>query len=336
MLHGWRVLLKAQMSRLRWHCNVWLVKAAVWLLALSGWYNGYWNHWRTLFSYVEDNGFHIMPIHYYSPIPNTRELSNDLWQRNRFPVGFDLRLCAALDWLDVLYQHFGHEYSKFPSKQTDDPHRYYLNNAAFRSGDAEVLYAIVRELKPRRIIEIGSGYSTLIICQAIRANQEDAAGYQCEFVAIEPFPPAVLRPPPTEVTRLVSKSVQQVTLEFFLSLRANDILFIDSTHVARIGSDVVYEYLTILPSLAPGVIVHVHDIFIPAEYPRAWIEHDRFFWNEQYLLEAFLTHNNKFEVLVPMHAIWSLHNERFRTVINSFKQGGSAPSSFWIRRRTSE
>ena len=99
----------------------------------------------------------------------------------------------------------------------------------------------------------------------------------------------------------------------------------------RIGSDVVYEYLEVLPALKPGVLVHIHDIFFPSEYPRDWIEKDCFFWNEQYLLEAFLSNNAHFEVVMPVYALWALHLDRFQEAIGARAQ--RPPSSFWIRRR---
>lgn len=318
---------------LRWHLSSYSVKAAIWLLKLSGWYDGYWDYWRTMFAYAEDKGLHIIPCHYYSPIPNTKELPAELWQGLRPTIGFDLSVGPALDWLKQLSQRYSDEFLAFPTVCPLNARTYYLNNSAFKAGDAEVLYAILRELKPRRIVEIGSGYSTLLICQAIRANREEMPEYHCEFIAIEPYPPAFLQPPPAEVTRIESKPVQEIPRDLFSALGENDILFIDSSHVVRIGSDVVHEYLTILPTLAPGVVVHIHDIFIPAEYPRTWIDEARFFWNEQYLLEAFLNFNREFEVIMPVHAVWRLHQKEFAAQIPSVKSERMAPCSFWIRRR---
>lgn len=316
----------------RWHINVCLVKLAISLLRLTRWYDGYWNHWRTMFPLAERQGLHIMPVHYYSPIPDARELPEALWTHNRAPVGVDLNIDTALVQLDRFNQNYSSEYNAFPAKPSDNAHDYHLNNEAYFSGDAEILYSMVRELKPKRIIEIGSGYSTLLICQAIRINQKETSNYQCDFIAIEPYPPPALIPPPAEVTRMESKPLQQISPELFASLSVNDILFIDSTHVVRIGSDVALEFLTIVPNLAPGVVVHIHDIFIPAEYPRQWIEQARFFWNEQYLIEAFLAFNEEFEVIMATHAIWLAHADYLRKVIPSLDKGRPQPSSFWIRR----
>lgn len=319
----------------RWHLSAACVKLAIWLLKFSGWYAGYWNHWTTMFDYAERRGLHILPSHYYSPIPTTRILSADLWTHDRTPIGFELNVDRSSEYLNVLSRRYGGEYNSFPKKRGRDPHTYYLDNDAFLPGDAEVLYAIVRDLKPRRIVEIGSGYSTLLICQAIRANQKESPERRCEFIAIEPYPPAFLNPLPGEVTRIEAKPIQEVNLSLFSSLQENDVLFIDSTHVARIGSDVVHECLAILPSLSPGVIVHIHDIFIPAEYPRLWIDQSRLFWNEQYLLEAFLTFNCEYEVIMPVHAIWRRNPKLFFEAIPSATSCRMAPSSFWMRRRRS-
>ena len=317
----------------RWHLSYSLVKAASWLLHLSGWYRDYWNHSRYAFSYVEQKGIHTLPVHYYSPVPDTTKLPDELWTQIHSPAGFDLRVDLALAWLKKLSQKYGPEYNRFTASCTDI-HKYHLNNQAFPSGDAEVLYAIVRDVKPRKIIEIGSGYSTLLICEAIRVNRNEVPNFYCEFTAIEPFPPPMISPPPPEVASIEKKPVQEIPVELFLPLSAGDILFIDSSHVAKIGSDVVHEYLTILPRLASGVIAHTHDIFIPTDYPRQWINEARFFWNEQYLLEAFLTYNSEFEVIMPLHAVWRSYPEAFLAMIPSFASPMAEPCSFWIRRRT--
>jgi Methyltransferase domain len=319
---------------LRWHLKVGLVKLAIQLVRLSGFYEGYYGHWRYMFNFVQRKGLHIIPVHYYSPIPDTRKLPDALWQQQRMPIGFDLNVDTALGLLDRFCGKFGNEYKAFSKEPDNDMHKYYLNNTAYSLGDAEILYSMIREFKPRKIVEIGSGYSTLLICQAIRANKLETPDYRCEFVAIEPFPPSFLKPPPAEVDRLESKPLQQMPSDLWASLGTNDILFIDSTHVARIGSDVIHEYLSIVPSLAAGVVVHIHDIFIPADYPRRWIDEARFFWNEQYLLEAFLSYNPNFEVIMPTHAIWLNHNEYFNQKVSSVDSESSGPSSFWIRRRT--
>jgi hypothetical protein len=112
---------------LRWRVNYSLVKVAISLLRLSGWYAGYWNHWRYAFAYAEQKGLHIVPVHYYSPIPDTRALPDELWAHFRVPRGFDLRIDPALGWLKQLNERYGEEYKKLP-KECVDPRNYYLNN----------------------------------------------------------------------------------------------------------------------------------------------------------------------------------------------------------------
>lgn len=169
--------------------------------------------------------------------------------------------------------------------------------------DGDVLYLMVRHLKPRRMIEIGSGYSTLAAGAALVKNAEET-GVVCDFTAIEPYPGKHISSGVPGLTTLLPKPVQAINLDTFASLEENDILFIDSTHVVMIDSDVVYEVLEILPRLRPGVVVHFHDIFLPYDYPENWIRSWGFFWNEAYMLQAFLAHNDRFEVMIGNRALF--------------------------------
>lgn len=188
---------------------------------------------------------------------------------------------------------------------------------------------MIRHFKPKRIVEIGCGNSTLLIAQALRNEGLESA---CEFLCIEPFPPAYLQPLPEGVSKLINSDVQSASLDHFKSLESGDILFIDSTHVSKIESDVVYEYLEILPVLKPGVIIHIHDIFLPYEYPKNWIEDLRFFWNEQYMLKAFLLFNNNFNVMVPSHAMYREQQKIFEKMVPSLRETTHPPSAFWMVR----
>jgi hypothetical protein len=319
----------------RWHLRTMSVRAAVWLLKSTGWYGGYWNHWRTMFDYAEQRGLHILPVHYYSPVPDTRTLSAQRWSEPRLLPGVALNTDEALTWLETFMPKYWQECRSLATEPGPDPHQYHLDNSAYGRGDADILYGILRDTKPRKIIEIGSGYSTLLISQAIRANRQERSDYQCEFVAIEPYPPPYIEPPPAEVTRLERKFLQDVPLQEFAALQANDVLFIDSSHVVKTGGDVVYEYLAILASLAPGVLVHIHDVFTPFEYPREWIEEGRLFWNEQYLLEAFLCHNQHFEVVAPLYAISRTYPDRLKEIIPHYDSNRHRTGAFWMRRRQS-
>ena len=151
---------------------------------------------------------------------------------------------------------------------------------------------MVRHFQPRFIIEVGSGFSSLVLGAA--AAENDSASITC----IEPFPREFLRKGFPGLRSLIEKKVQDIDLNFFSQLESGDILFIDSSHTVKIGGDVNYLFLEVLPRLKPGVIVHVHDIFLPFDYRRDWVLDEFRFWTEQYLLQAFLTFNSEFEVLM--------------------------------------
>jgi len=180
------------------------------------------------------------------------------------------------------------------------------------------------------MIEIGSGMTTLLAAEAIRRNE--AEGQPCSFTAIEPYPPTFLRRGVPGLADLLEVKVEDVPLDRFTSLEANDILFIDSSHVIKIGGDVLYEYLEILPRLKPGVIVHCHDIFLPAEYPKKWLVENRWFWTEQYLLQAFLAFNSAFHVLLAASLLHLKHSHELKAAFTSYDPASVWPASFWIRR----
>jgi len=160
---------------------------------------------------------------------------------------------------------------------------------------------MVRYFKPRLIIEVGSGFSSLVMGRAAAKNGN------APLVCVEPFPREFLRERFPGLQTLVERNVEQIDLEFFSQLRSGDILFIDTSHTVRIGGDVNYLFLEVLPRLNPGVIVHVHDIFLPFEYRRDWVLDEFRFWTEQYLLQAFLTFNSEFEVLLANYFLTHYH-----------------------------
>jgi Methyltransferase domain len=280
-----------------------------------------------LFPLWEAHGFHLTPVHFYSAIPDVSALPEATFREPRGLAGLDMNEAKQLQLLRDQFPRYKAEYDAFPRDPTPRPYDYYLNQFMFRSGDAEILHCMVRHFAPRRMIEIGSGFSTLISAAAIRQNQ--TLGRPCELTAIEPYPNPTLRQGVPGLTRLISTPVQQVPLEVFQELAENDILFIDSSHVVKIGSDVVYEFLEILPRLAKGVLVHVHDIFLPHEYPETWVRQEARFWTEQYLLHAFMLFNSKFEVLLAANYLATRHGQLFRQTFANFD--GGWPGSFWIR-----
>lgn len=282
-----------------------------------------------LYPLYEARGWHITPVHFYQPIPDSRELPDRLWSSLSPMRGVDLNEPFQIELLSSFQSTFKGEYDEFPASSRD-PLQFHFEQRSFCAGDAEMLYSMIRYFKPRRMIEIGSGMSTLLAAQAIRKNE--TLGYPCAFTAIDPFPPEFLRRGVPGLEALVKSKVEAVPEETFFSLQANDILFIDSSHVIKIGGDVLYEYLELLPQLKPGVIVHCHDIFLPAQYPKNWVLEDRRFWNEQYLLQAFLAFNNAFEILMAGSFLHLHHADKLKAAFASYDPTRAWPGSFWMRR----
>ena len=205
-------------------------------------------------------------------------------------------------------------------------------NPTFGPGDAEALYSMIRVAKPKNIIEIGCGESTLVACLAIEDIKKEDPEYGCRQICYEPYENPWLSELGVEVRR---ERIERSELQAFRELSANDIVFIDSSHVQRPMGDVEFEFLHILPVLPEGVIVHVHDIFSPRDYPAKWLIEDRRFWNEQYLLEAFLLFNSEFEILCAMNDLMHRGWDEFKEAFPILASVGMRPlvASFWMRRK---
>ncbi|HEY8023246.1 MAG TPA: DUF4214 domain-containing protein [Burkholderiaceae bacterium] len=231
--------------------------------------------------------------HFYSPIPAASDyLQNFAALELKTPDGVEVNEATQLE----LAGRFVQTYAELPfPKERSETHRYYLNNGAFNYFDGIVLYSMIRECKPKRIIEVGSGYSSAAMIDTCEIFLDG----QTEITFIEPYPDTLykcLLPQDKGRYRIIDQKVQDVDLAVFECLEANDILFIDSSHVAKFGSDVNHLLFKVLPLLKDGVVVHFHDIFRNFDYPQEWLAEGRA-WNEAYLLKAFLAHNPNFSVL---------------------------------------
>lgn len=295
---------------------------------------------RRLFRICQAFGIHIIRRHYYSPIPDTRRLTDELFSRQSSFMGISIDDAQHLEMLDRFHAEYKIEYAGLPrERQEAGAGKFYLNNGSFESVDAEVLYCVIRSRLPQQYLEIGSGYSTLLARQALRKNATQGHSTP-QMTLIEPYPRRIVQDltdvDPTDIedlpVELIQKRVQDVPLDVFRSLRPNDILFIDSSHVAAIGSDVCYEYLEILPAIEPGVLIHIHDFFLPGEYPRKLVLDHHYFWNEQYLVQAFLSFNTSFEVVWAGSYMHMTHPEALRKAIPSYDPDRVRPGSLWIRR----
>lgn len=290
---------------------------------------------QEIFPAWERHGFHVTPVHFYQPIPDTQSLPETLWDRPSELVGIDMNGSVQLDLLRRCFPKFQSEYEQFPTTPTEEAGRFYLNNHLFDGTDALVAYCMVRHFQPQLIIEIGSGFSSLLLGQAAAKNNTAA------LICIEPYPQEFLKRGFPGLHRVIEKKVEDIDLEVFSELHCGDVLFIDSSHTVKIGGDVNYLFLEVLPRLEPGVIVHIHDIFLPFEYRRDWVLDEFRFWSEQYLLQAFLTFNSEFEVLMANSYLAHGYLEDLKaafpslekvnaTVPNPVRRGGG---SFWMRRK---
>lgn len=274
-------------------------------------------------------GLHVMPIDCYQPVPHTRSLRESIWSGRTDMVGVRIDLDAQEALLSDLCARFGDEFDELAGRTDDGSGRYHMHNSRFESVDAELLYGLIRAGRPRRVLEIGSGYSTLVALEALERNERE--GGPCwSVLTIDPHPPAWLRNRRGVEARACP--VQDVAISEFESLERGDILFIDSTHVLAVGSDVQYEFLEVVPRVKPGVLVHVHDIFLPAEYPRSWVLRWRRYWTEQYLLQAFLAFNSAFETIWAGHMMHMDRPAALSRMLRSYDPRKVEPGSWWMRR----
>jgi hypothetical protein len=243
------------------------------------------------FRAMQSLGLSITPVHFYFPVPNLNQLRSNTWPGGPGESIVDFDTPAQLERLEK-WRQYADEW-QFEDSAEDFAFR--LNNGFFETVDAEVAYSIVRARKPRRVIEVGGGNSTRLLASAMRKNADD--GSSGELVSIEPHPDELLQRGFPGLSKLLPVPVQEVPPQFFDQLEAGDVLFLDSSHVVALGSDVVFEILEILPRLKPGVLVHFHDIFMPAEYPEKFVKQNLCFWGEQYMLQAFLCGNRNFRVV---------------------------------------
>jgi hypothetical protein len=275
--------------------------------------------WRVIAAIAAAGGMDVVERGYASPIPDPALLPPSTWgARSEFRgVRFDLDA-----QMELLRTQLGPYLSEFtpPIEPTGRGSDYYLHNRMYGPVDAEVLYAMIRSVKPKRLIETGSGFSSKVIGAALAANAAD--GHDCKYQIFDPYPgessaeaaPLGMLSAP----ELRKVSATDVPVSEYAQLGAGDILFADTSHTVKTGGEVNYLLLDVLPALAPGVIVHIHDIYLPWEYPRDWIERFRYYWAEQYLLHAFLVFNDQYEVIFSSWGAVHEHGDELARLIPSF------------------
>lgn len=272
------------------------------------------------------------PGHFNSPVPNAQDISeNSATIFNRSPEsngGVELQENFQLDLLDQFSEFYG------DISYTDEPDggsRYYYDNGGwFGHFDALILHCMMRKFKPSQVIEVGSGFSSAVMLDA----DEKFLGGNTQFTFVDPYPTrlySILGDVDKKKHNVVTSNIQKAQVEMFSALSENDILFIDSSHIVKIGSDVPHLLFNVLPQLKPGVIIHFHDIFWPFEYPEEWVMGRGRAWNEAYFLKAFLQNNSAFEIIFfnsfVEHKYASIVKEKMPLCLNT------PGSSLWIRKK---
>ncbi|MEA2383973.1 MAG: hypothetical protein QOH72_3944 [Solirubrobacteraceae bacterium] len=242
-------------------------------------------------------GLDVVMKTFYSPIPDLAQLPAGTFTRRSELPGTGWDLDRQLEFVRSLREPLAE--FRTVVNGSGDPWQY-APNLSYTEADASMLYAMIRTAKPKRIVELGSGHSTLVTARAARRNASEGDAPTLEV--FDPFPSVVTDDLPG-LTRLERIGAQHVPLEVFETLEPGDVLFVDTTHTVKVGSDVNFIVLEVLPRLREGVYVHLHDIFLPYEYPQQWMEDYGLYWTEQYLVHAFLIYNSGFEVLAAMHAL---------------------------------
>jgi hypothetical protein len=284
-------------------------------------------------------GFHFLRPHYYLPIPEREDIDAGYHLAGSGLPGLEMNEAAGLELMEqVLPPYLAEFRERIPlgPEAGDDPKRFFLLNGTFMAVDAQVYYGLIRHFRPGRIVEVGGGRSSVLAGIACLRNR-DETGAEPRLEVIEPYPGDMFRGGFPGLSELLPVKVQEVPLERFTSLRGGDILFTDSSHVLRAGNDVQRLYLEIFPRLAPGVLVHVHDVSLPRPYPSVYFENG-WYWNEQYLLQAFLAFNSRFEVLWPGNHLMIRFPDRILAAFPEFLKmrelyPQSEPTSFWMRVR---
>jgi hypothetical protein len=256
--------------------------------------------------------FSFPPGHFYSPIPSIEEIKRSeekIFHTKNMPreiPGIDLNEKGQL----ALLGEFKNYYKDMPfGSLPREGLRYSFENHSYSYSDAIILYCMIRHLQPKKIIEVGSGHSSCIILDTNELFFQN--NISCMF--IEPYPELLLsliKESDKKRIEIIQKTLQDVDLDKFSELNAGDILFIDSTHVAKINSDINYIFFRILPHLKQGVYIHFHDIFYPFEYPKEWV-YEGLAWNEAYLLRAFLQYSSAFKIQFFNTYLGYFHSEEF-------------------------
>lgn len=274
------------------------------------------------------------PGHYYSPFPDTRELEAEPRRSQVWPD--EPRSTPGIDWngdaqVELCRRVFAAQQRlELADEPSGRPDEYYTSNEMFPALDAWVLEAMLRHLRPARLIEVGCGFSSLVTA---RVNREHFHGMM-DVTCVDPYPSPALAQGIEGIGRVRPEKIQDTPIELFETLGRGDLLFIDTSHAVKTGGDVPWIYQEVIPRLDVGVVVHIHDMFMPGDYPQEWVL-DGWGWNEVYLVRSFLAFNSAFEVVFGVQ--WMEQNAR-NALLEAFpglarpERTARSGSSLWIRR----
>lgn len=281
---------------------------------------------ETPFYEIQNTGYHFQENNYYSPLNDINYLKDnlDLWKGRPSPSTIDWNVDEQLAIAEKVGSYV-EELRDVPENHQPGKLEYCWNNPMWNNTDALVQYGLLREFQPKRLVEVGCGWSSLLMKRALARNQTP-----CQVNQIEPYPnPALFELFPTD-WQLHRVPLQRAPFEIFESLQAGDIFFYDGSHCSKVASDVNWFFFEVLPRLSPGVLIHIHDIFLPNDYPDLWIFERGQTWNEQYLLQAFLMNNRDYKILIANAYLFKTNENK----LQEFYRGVQPPHgcSFWMEK----
>lgn len=280
---------------------------------------------KLMTDFLISRGYYVAKPHFYNPIPDKKYLlENDGYWKYPYPMyGVEFYDNEQISLCEQISQ-FAPEINHLP-EDIFNPEK----NRSFLDMDLEFLYCMILFVKPKRYIEIGAGFTSLIAIQALQRNRGE--GFQCHHTIIEPYPVSYFLESFKKADRFFKKPVQEISADLFKDLSVNDILFIDTSHVAKYGSDVNYLYFHLVPLVGHGSYIHMHDIFIPMDYCAGWIfDHDKY-WNEQYIVMAFLMYNKEYKIRIAAQYLSRKYRDKLNNLFPRFLPSFS-PGSLWLQR----
>lgn len=281
---------------------------------------------KTSFLEIQRLGFHFQANNFYSPLNDCNFLQNneDLWKNAYKPREIDWNLNGQMETAELVGKYVD-ELRDIPKRQPSGKIEYCWDNNFWNNSDAIVQYGLLRALKPKKIIEIGCGWSSLLMKKALDRNNTP-----CQVTQIEPYPNRQIFDTLPQEWKHHECILQRAPLNIFSELSDGDFCFYDGSHCVKTASDVNWFFFEILPRLAPGVVIHLHDIFLPDAYPDQWIFERGQTWNEQYILQAFLMYNRNYKIIMANRFLWK---EKQSFLENTYK--GVSPAygcSFWMKK----